>query len=511
MRYDLSSEYVDAQAEAELLQAIATDRALFWELDLPAAAFHTYGEAYKALADAIEAEQPSPGLDLSDPGEDATRRPPATLTAEEKARSQQAFLERRQLWGLDQPAGPFNTHEEAYEALAEAAQAGQPSPELDLPEPAEDATRCPPATLAAELKDLWQRRQVAELQQDIAGAVGNRETPAAEIVSALVEQAAGIEASLHTDGVGRLCYPADLVPEVLQQARKAREAHQATGSHITGVTTGLQKLDDILGGLPAGLTILSGGPGVGKTTLALQIAIAAAEAGTPALYISFENSPANLTTKGICAVGGLDSKKVRRGQLPVEQLQAAAEQYRAKAERLAIIAGHPELTRGQLRGRARRLMNRFGAERCLIVVDYLQLYAKAAADLRGMREVRAKVEAMGADLQALASRLDSPVLALSSQSRGAGYGSGGSTNLDTLKESGDLEYGADAVVFLTESPDRMASAPARAVLLAISKNRHGTTGQLPLIFRPDLGRLRPEGQHTYPRAPGRGDGAGTPF
>jgi len=53
MRYDLSSEYVDAQAEAELLQAIATDRALFWELDLPAAAFHTYGEAYKALADAI--------------------------------------------------------------------------------------------------------------------------------------------------------------------------------------------------------------------------------------------------------------------------------------------------------------------------------------------------------------------------------------------------------------------------------------------------------------------------
>ena len=444
MKYDLASEHVSAQAEAAVLRAMAADQTLYWELDLPAGAFHVYGEAYGALSDAVEAEQPSP--------------------------------------------------------------------ELNLPAQDEDATRRPPATLAAELKDLWQRRQVAELQQDIAGVVGNPDTPAAEIVAALVEQAAEIEASLHGDGIGRLCYPGDLVPEVLQQARKAREAQQATGSHITGVTTGLQKLDDILGGLPEGLTILSGGPGVGKTTLALQIAIAAAEAGTPALYITFENSPANLTLKGVCAVGGLDSAKVRRGQLPVDKLQAAAEQYRAKAERLAVVEGHPELTRGQIRGRARRLMNRFGVGRCLIVVDYLQLYAKAAADMRGMREVRAKVEAMGADLQGLATRLSSPVLALSSQSRGAGYGSGGSTNLDTLKESGDLEYGADAVAFLTESPDRMATAPARAVDLTVSKNRNGETGKLALIFRPDLGRLRPEGQHTYPRGrePGeRGDGSPT--
>lgn len=105
-----------------------------------------------------------------------------------------------------------------------------------------------------------------------------------------------------------------------------------------------------------------------------------------------------------------------------------------------------------------------------------------------------RVDMLGGLLRELALRLRSPVLALASQNRSAGnYGNGkGTAALDSLKESGDLEYAADVVLFLTEAQERLATPPARAVELPLAKNRHGDTGKLPLIFRPDLGTMREE-------------------
>jgi len=101
---------------------------------------------------------------------------------------------------------------------------------------------------------------------------------------------------------------------------------------------------------------------------------------------------------------------------------------------------------------------------------------------------------LGGLLRELALGLHSPVLALASQNRSAGnYGNGkGSAALDSLKESGDLEYAADVVLFLTEAQERGATPLARAVELTVAKNRHGDTGKLSLIFRPDLGTMREE-------------------
>src|SRR5262249_24405494 len=97
-------------------------------------------------------------------------------------------------------------------------------------------------------------------------------------------------------------------------------------------------------------------------------------------------------------------------------------------------------------------------------------------------------------LHELALGLRSPVLALASQNRSAGnYGSGkGSAALDSLKESGDLEYAADVVLFLTEPQEHRATPPARAEELPGAKNRPGDTGKVGLILRPDLGTMREE-------------------
>ena len=405
-------------------------------------------------------------------------------------------------WELDLPADAFAAEAEMYDAVATAIEAEGDPPAV--PEGWTPAER--PGAVADKLKDLWQRRALAVIQEDVAKDLANPDAPAPEIISDLVEQAAKVESLTARDDAGKLAYPEDLVPGVLEDVEEAREAYQANGDHVTGVRSGLKRLDEILGGFQPGLTILSGGPGTGKTTLALQMAADVSSSGVPALYVTFENSPEQLTMKGIAAAGTLNSRDVKRGRVPVEKVKAAAQTWQRKAERLAIIEGRPDLTRGQIRGKARRLMNRFGAERCLIVVDYLQLYAKAAEDLRGLSSLRERVEDMGNQLRDVGMRLRSPVLALASQHRGANYGKGGSANLDTLKESGDLEYSADAVAFLTETEERMATSPARALDLTVAKNRHGETGTVELIFRPDWGTMRPESYHAEPS--GRTTGAG---
>ncbi len=76
---------------------------------------------------------------------------------------------------------------------------------------------------------------------------------------------------------------------------------------------------------------------------------------------------------------------------------------------------------------------------------------------------------------------------------GGAYGKGGGeAALDSLKESGDLEYAADVALFLTAAKERTAQPPLRAVDLTIGKNRHGPTGMVPLVYRPDRGWLREE-------------------
>lgn len=85
------------------------------------------------------------------------------------------------------------------------------------------------------------------------------------------------------------------------------------------------------------------------------------------------------------------------------------------------------------------------------------------------------------------------MLAIVSQSRAANYGGEGTGRaaLDTLRESGDLEYMADVVMFLTSS-DRVAQPPTQALDLTIGKNRHGGTGKVPIVFRAEHGVMHLE-------------------
>ena len=382
----------------------------------------------------------------------------------------------------------FTKEVDIWKALTRAFETGQSlSVSADwLPAPNPHAT-------AQRLVDLHQRRVLAAAQEQLAQALFDETTSALDIVALLEEEALHIQAALRDTTAGWLQWASALVPQVLADAESRRRQREETGSAVLGVTTGLTQLDNILGGFSEGLYLLAGPPGMGKTTLALQVA-AAATKDVPVVIVTFEHAPANMTPKLLCARAGVNLRDVQRGYADLAKLRHTAEAWTPVAQRLAVVEGSSQLTVAQVRAQARRAMRQHQAERCLIVVDYLQVWAKVAEDLRGNFSVRERVDMLGGLLRELALGLRSPVLALASQNRSAGnYGTGkGSAALDSLKESGDLEYAADVVLFLTEAQEHRATPPARAVELTVAKNRHGDTGKVGLIFRPDLGTMREE-------------------
>lgn len=386
------------------------------------------------------------------------------------------------------PAGVFADPDtaEAWEQVTAAIEDEQPPEAPEGWTPATD-----PQADARTLADLLQRRMLFDTLERVAeGLRGER--PAAELLTDIEDEVARTQAAIRETQAGALTWAADFLPDVLADAEERRRQREETGRAALGLSTGLTKLDALIGGFEPGLYLMAGGPGVGKTTFALQLA-ATVTREAPVVYVTFENSPANMTLKALTARAGINPADVARGFADLDALRRAAEEWRPIGERLAMIGGTAQLTVAQVRALALRAMNRHKAERCLIVIDYLQLWAKAAADLRSMATVRERVEVMGNALRELAVRLDSPVLAIANQNRAGGnYGGSGAASLDSLKESGDLEYMTDVALFLTQDEQRPVTPPARAVTLTVAKNRHGETGTLPLIFRPDRGRMAEE-------------------
>lgn len=384
------------------------------------------------------------------------------------------------------PPGAFAAEPATWEAVAAAIESETPATVPDDWTPASD-----PRQSAALLADLFQRRLLASAQERLALALHDPDVPASELATLLEEEAAGVQAAIRATASGRLVWAADLLGDVLRDAEDRARQLKETGNPIPGLPTGISHLDNRIGGLGEGLTILAGPPGVGKTTFALQTAGYVSPVA-PVVYVTFENSPRNLTLKAICAQGKVNPLDVARGTADLAKLHDGAASWRGIAERLALVEGTSALSVAQIRATALRAMNRHKSDRCLIVLDYLQLMAKASGELRGMATVRERVETLGAMMRELSLRLRSPVIALASQNRADGDydGKKGSANLASLKESGDLEYGADLVLFLTPAKERQAIAPARAVDMTIAKNRNGDTGRVELIFRPDVGVLR---------------------
>ena len=368
-----------------------------------------------------------------------------------------------------------------YGRLAQAAEAGA-------------ATQGPavlPPDLLGQVKalgELYQKRQLAAVLSEAAqGLPGER---AGDVLGRLADAVGNLQNATREAQAGRLVQVPGLFDELLLDISKRRDAVRLHGRAVPGIPTGIPKLDRLLGGLQTGLHLLAAEPAVGKTTYALQLGVRTAADGTPALFVSYEESLPRLALKALCSAAGLEAKKYADGWGDTEDLQRAAGEHGASLSRLYLLEGTVKLTVAHVKAKALQIMAAHGADRCLIALDYIQ---KAAALRRDAPDYRLAVNGLVAELRELALRLDSPVLVIAAMNRQSMTEANGTRQrapgMNALRESSDLEYSADSLTFLWEANPDNRGELVREVRATLRKNRFGDTGDAHLIFRPALGRF----------------------
>jgi replicative DNA helicase len=298
------------------------------------------------------------------------------------------------------------------------------------------------------------------------------------------------ERALFAVGEARLRGTIHSLSRVMEEAVQRIESLRERGEHVTGIPTGFNELDSkLLGFQNSDLVIIAARPSMGKTAVALNLALnAARDAGRHVLFCSLEMSEAQLATRLIAMHKNLPSSKLRSGSFLYESDMDA---IREAADTLSGIPMYiddaPKLSVLELRARARRM--KFDHRLDLVMVDYLQLMDPT--DKRVSREQQ--ISEISRSLKALAKELDIPVIALAQLSRAPETRPGKDKRpiLSDLRESGAIEQDADVVMFLyrQEYYDRdQTKEEDRGVLeVIVAKQRNGPTGIAKLAFLSESG------------------------
>lgn len=249
------------------------------------------------------------------------------------------------------------------------------------------------------------------------------------------------------------------------------------GNRKPGLSTGLTDLDRALGGLKGGkLYILAGRPGMGKSSLGLQTAIVAGRQGKTVLYFSLEMMGVELTIRMVSAQTGLDGKKIEEGSF-------TGDDYNLFNSGLDEVRKWPVYIDDRTRtveGIRARATLQAADELDLIVVDYIQRVQVG----KGFDNRNAEVGAVSAMLKDLANDLNIPVVTIASLNRQTENRADKRPMLSDLRDSGDLEYDADVVLFIYRdeiyNPDTELQGVAE---IAISKHRGGQTGITKAYFK----------------------------
>ncbi|MDR2109344.1 MAG: replicative DNA helicase [Coriobacteriales bacterium] len=275
------------------------------------------------------------------------------------------------------------------------------------------------------------------------------------------------------------------ISELMEQLNQTLEEMGRQRSHLQGVPTGFIDLDNLLAGMRGGdLLILAARPGVGKTSLALNIAINAAKLGTAVAFFSLEMPSQQLVARVLAAEARVDNSRMRTGHLTEsdwhEIIQAQENLHRTTFS----IDDSPDLSILELRAKARRQLRNVESGKGLIVVDYLQLMSPSR---RSERDRHLEVAEISRGLKILAKELGMPVLALSQLNRSVEARGNKRPQLSDLRESGSIEQDADVVMFIDRSlSEEEAESPSRPDLgtanLIIGKNRNGPQRNIEMIF-----------------------------
>jgi replicative DNA helicase len=273
--------------------------------------------------------------------------------------------------------------------------------------------------------------------------------------------------------------------DVLQGFEGGVNAFLDPSQRIKGIATGFLKFDEMTGGLhPGELFILAGRPAMGKTALALNVAlhIATNRANPKAVAVfSLEMTRESLLTRLICGQARVDQQKFRMGYLNQEERRRLSFAATELLEAPIFVDDTSSTTLMDVNAKLRKL--RTQTDLGLAIVDYLQLMPTPMFGRNSNRTQ--EVGALSRGLKLLSKDLHIPILCLSQLSRAPEQRPGDHRpQLSDLRESGSIEQDADLVGFIYRpevyQPDR-EDLRGQADLV-IAKQRNGPTGKVPLVF-----------------------------
>ena len=273
------------------------------------------------------------------------------------------------------------------------------------------------------------------------------------------------------------------INDLLKISFKELEELAENKQHITGVPTGFKELDKLLAGLHKGdLCILAARPSVGKTALALNMAVNAAKAGTAVAIFSLEMGAEQLVQRVLCAEARINLQDVRTGFVKDADWYAIHTAMGKLANLEFYVDDTPSISILELRAKARRQLR--DKPKGLIIVDYLQLMQPQG---RRSENRQTEIAEISRGLKILGKELGVPVLALSQLSRAVEQRAGKRPQLSDLRESGAIEQDADVVMFIDRNTDPRGEdeegRPQKGTAeIIVAKHRNGPTDNIQLVF-----------------------------
>ena len=329
----------------------------------------------------------------------------------------------------------------------------------------------------AIVKDKALLRRIAETAGELTAMVQEGVGEASEILEAA-------EQKIYAIRRGRSAQNMVPISMVLQAVlERLGELTAAGGETMPGLTTGFSDVDRKINGLnKSDLLLLAGRPGMGKTSMGLNVAVNAAKASRKTVAVfSLEMSREQLVTRLLAGEGLIDNTRLVTGNLRESDWVRIAEGASTLSRLDIRIDDNPLLTVADMNAKCRRL-----DDLGLVVIDYLQLMTSAGGKGYSGENRQQAVSDISRMLKIMAKELQVPVLCLSQLSRANEKRDDKRPMLSDLRESGAIEQDADIVMFLYRDDYYNSDSEKRNIAECIvAKNRHGETGKVELRWLPE--------------------------
>lgn len=411
--------------------------------------------------------------------------------------------------GFLRPEHFSETHESIFSAMKDALDDGKTVDALLLRqkfghEIFSYAMKIQTAALGASILDhalmlvrLWKKEQLATMAEKITTDIHD-EIP----VDDIIDMVTTTFDSMQDDEVNKTTSTNESLDEVAKQI----DAAYRNKGKVNGITTGITELDRKIGGLRGDeLTVLAGRSAMGKTSFALNMANAALRQHKRVVMFSLEMSKEQLLQKLICMKAGVESERVRNGDITVTQAQElfeAKDMLKNEVAPLLTIFDRPAIKVSAIRSICRVLKRKKKLD--IIFIDHLNLISPdnpKATTVEGLTQIT------GA-LKALTKELKIPVVLLCQLNRAVESQEDKRPSLKDLRGSGSIEQDAEQVIFLYrpeyylakakpeeetgQKADKWREDMERAknkCFLIVDKNRNGSVGSVEIYMDVAINRV----------------------